>query len=145
MRTAQRNKRSVWYCLYTGETEQTDSAGNYTGEVKVNYAAPVWMAANVSPATGQSSSEMFGNLQDYDKVIVTDWISCPIDENSVLFVDTTPTEESEKGYDYIVRRVAKSINSLSIAISKVKMGWEEEPEPEPTPVPDEPSEPNDGE
>ena len=124
MRTAQRNKRSIWYCLYSGEQETTDTDGDYTGERAVTYTAPAWMTANVSPATGRSDTEMFGNLEDYDKVIVTDWMSCPIDENSVLCVDAQPTTETEKGYDYIVKRVAKSINSVAIAIQKVTIGWE---------------------
>ncbi len=57
----------------------------------------------------------------------------PIDEYSVLWVDTTP-ELNEDGtlvvneegqvttpYDYIVKKVAKSLNGVSIAISKVSV------------------------
>ena len=148
MRTSQRNKRPVWYCLYLGETEQTDSDNNYTGEMATNYATPVKLNCNVSPATGQSDTEMFGNLTDYDRVIVTEWVDCPIDENSVLFVDKTPTDvpvpgsdppatvKSTDGYNYIVRRVAKSINSVSIAIKKVEVTPPPAPDPTPTPTPD---------
>ena len=48
------------------------------------------MLANISQATGQSNTEQFGNLENYDKVIVTDDLNCPIDENSVLFIDKEP-------------------------------------------------------
>ena len=61
--------------------------------------------------------------ENYDKVIVTDDMDCPIDENSVLFVDREP-ETSLDGdllYDYVVRRVSKSLNYISIAISKVRV------------------------
>ena len=64
---------------------------------------------------------MFGNLESYDKVLITDDMSCPIDENTVLFVDKEP-EFSQEGvplFDYRVRRVAKSLNNISYAISKV--------------------------
>ena len=81
------------------------------------------MDANVSPARGQASVEMFGNLDGYDKVLVTDWVECPIDENSVLFVDKAPAYDTSGHpiYDYIVRRVAKSLNSVAIAIGKVSV------------------------
>lgn len=101
------------------------------------------MFANISPATGQSQVEQFGNLDSYDKVIVTCNMDCPIDENTVLFVGKEPeytevqTHEIVEGnalfaddeivektyqlpkYNYIVKRVAKSLNSISMAISKV--------------------------
>lgn len=76
---------------------------------------------NVSAATGSAQVEQFGNFISYDKVIVTDNLSCPIDENTVLFVDKEPEYDADGNplYDYIVRRVAKSLNSISYAISKV--------------------------
>lgn len=98
-----------------------DEYGNFTGEYAPIYTEPIRMSANVSPATGQSTTEQFGNLENYDKVIVTDWMECPIDENSVLFIDKEP-EHNTSGdlmYDYIVKRVAKSLNSISIAVRKV--------------------------
>ena len=120
MRCLKRNKRRFWYCLYGTEIELTDADGNYTGETSVGYGNPVACKANISPATGESTQEMFGNLTDYDRVIVSDDTTLPIDENSVLFIDATPTDGAgEYGYDYIVRRVARSINSIAIAVRKV--------------------------
>lgn len=121
VRTLKRNQRGFYYCLYTGADEIVDEYGNATGEFPPIYAAPVYMKANISPATGVSATEQFGNLDSYDKVIVTDDMECPIDEHSVLFIDKAP-EHSLDGalmYDYIVRRVAKSLNSISIAVRKV--------------------------
>lgn len=116
MRTLHRNKRDVWYSLYVGETELTDTDGFYTGETTIEYSEPVKIRANVSPATGQSNLEMFGNLTDYDRVIVTDEVDIPVDENSVLWIDKTPTDGE---HNYIVRRVARSFNGVSIAVRKV--------------------------
>ena len=121
MRTVQRNKRELWYSLYNGETELTDSNGDYTGETEITYSAPVMIRANVSPATGQSSIEMFGNFTDYDRVLVTDDVDIPINENSVVFLESSPVITGNKisNYDYEVRRVARSFNSVSIAIKQV--------------------------
>lgn len=139
MRAMEINKRDFYYCLFEGKEEIRDINGYATGEYILTYAPPERFRANVSPAAGQSSIEQFGNLDNYDKSIVTDWLDCPISESSVLFIDKEPefTEivtyeedpEAPGTYieavrtvptpDYIVRRVAKSINSVSIAVQKV--------------------------
>ena len=143
MRTLLRNKQKFWYCTYVGEAELIDELGNRTGEKAILYSQPVEMWANISHATGFSNTEQFGNLENYDKVIVTDDMNCPITESSVLFVDKQPeyTEVTSNDvvesntlfgddeiteisytlpkYDYIVRRVSPSLNSVSIAMRKV--------------------------
>lgn len=138
MRCLKRNKRPFYYCLYKEEIPILDEYGNLSGERIVTYDDEVLMEANISQATGQSNTEQFGNLENYDKVIVTDDMNCPIDENSVLFIDKEPewkdAEYNEATaitvtgatvkvpvYDYTVRRVAKSLNAISIAVSKVKV------------------------
>lgn len=143
MRTLKRNKQTIYYCLFEGKVPILDEYGNETTEYIVQFSDPVRLDANVSAAIGYSQTEQFGNSMDYDKVIVTGWMECPIDENSVLFIDKEPefTEVSTNRiiesttlygddtvlpetvsvpvYDYVVRRVAKSLNSISIAASKV--------------------------
>ena len=123
MRCLKRNKQAFYYALYQSNEPTYDDYGNETGEPKASYAEPVLMYANISPATGQSNVEQFGNLDSYDKVIVTDDLSCPINEHTVLFVDKEPEHnlDDELMYDYIVKRVAKSLNSISIAIRKVEV------------------------
>ena len=145
MKALKRNKQPFSYC--TVQTDQSgeavkreivDEYGNFTGQYIVMYNTAVATEANISPATGQSNTEQFGNLENYDKVIVIDDLNCPIDESSVLFIDKEPeystvtthiptavtatTETvSVPVYDYTVRRVAKSLNSISIAVKKVKV------------------------
>ena len=125
-----RNKRKIAYCLYQDKTEIIDEYGNSTGQYIPTYSAASEMFVNVSPARGETNTEQFGNLENYDKVIVTTWMDCPIDENSVLFIDkepeyiNVPTGMNNAtlpvpAYDYIVRRVAKSLNAISIAVAKV--------------------------
>lgn len=122
MRLLKRNTRKIYYCLYGGNTRLIDGYGNKTPEKIPFYMEPQIMMANVSPATGQSSREQFGNLENYDKVIVTTWMECPIREDTVLFVDKEPEyKDGRPMYDYIVRRVAKSLNVISIAIGKVEV------------------------
>ena len=123
MKALERNKSLLYYCLYDHKEPILDSDGYDTGEEKVFYSEPVTMRANVSPATGNTSTEQFGNDIRYDKVIVTDDITCPIDEHSVLFVDKSPEYDSDDVplFDYVVKKVARSLNSVSIAVSKVEV------------------------
>lgn len=123
MRIAERYKSQFWYLLYGGGEPVKDEYGNETGESKPVYKEAVAMRANVSAAAGAAQIEQFGNLQSYDKVILTDDTNCPIDETTVLFIDKEP-EYDDNGtplYDYIVKRVAKSKNIISIAVSKVSV------------------------
>lgn len=117
MKGLKRNKVAFYYALYEGLKEVTDDDGNYTGEQTETYKEPVKMKASVSSGTGSSSIEIFGNYADYDKTLITDDITCPIDENTILWLDGTSPEDSK--YNYIVKRVAKSLNNISYAISKV--------------------------
>ena len=81
------------------------------------------VSGNVSAAQGEMQSRQFGESESYDKVIVLDDRNAPIDEHSILWVDTLPhlneDGSTDTPHDYIVRRVARSINGVSIAIGKV--------------------------
>lgn len=126
MRSLQRNRQTIWYRLLTGDPEpitETDEWGNVldTGENTQQYSDPVEMKINVSQATGAAITEQFGNLDNYDKVLVTTQMDCPINGTTLLYIDTTPTQTNGtwSPHDYVVRRVAKSINGISIAVRKV--------------------------
>lgn len=123
MKTMERNKTPFWYLLYDKKVPVMDDNGNETGDYRVIYKEAVQRKENISAATGSAQVEQFGNFISYDKVIVTDDLSCPIDENSVLFIDKEPEYDPDGNplYDYIVKRVAKSLNSISYAVSKVNV------------------------
>lgn len=123
MKVMERNKRTFWYCLYDRKEPIIDEDGNETGEERIVYKPVQSIRANISAASGSSQVEQFGNLAGYDKVIVLDDTSCPIDENTVLFIDKEPEydEDGKPLYDYMVKRVAKSLNSVSVAATKVSV------------------------
>ncbi len=123
MKLLKRNLCSIYYCLYQGKQPLTDNNGYETGEMQVDYAPPEQLLCSVSPATGYAQVGMFGNLETYDKVIITDDIHCPIDENTVLFLDKEPafSPDGNPLPDYRVKRVAKSLNHISYTVSRVKV------------------------
>lgn len=126
MRCMERNKRAFYYSLYAGKKRYIDENGNKTSEYEVVYSPPVKLVGNISAAEGRSEVQPFGLNLQYDRVIVVEDADTPIDEYTVLWVDTLP-EIAEDGttdtpYDYIVKRVARSLNGAMIAIGKVSVG-----------------------
>lgn len=133
MRCMARNKVTFFYALYEERTPVEDEYGNLTGEYEVKHGNPTEGKANISAAKGETQTRQFGENESYDKVIVLDSDAPPIDEYAVLWVDRTPQLDengnlvvNEKGeiitpHDYIVKKVAKSLNVVSLAISKVSV------------------------
>ena len=123
MRCMVRNKSKFYYASYIGETEMTDEHGNGTGEYTLAYEKPIEAFGNVSAAQGEIQNRQFGESESYDKVIVLDDENTPIDEYSILWVDTLPhlneDGSTDTSHDYVVKKVARSLNGTSIAISKV--------------------------
>ena len=125
MRTLHRNKVRIYYANYREKIPLKDEYGNMTGEYDIAYDNPVEIKANVSAARGESSTRQFGEDVSYDRIILLDDPAFPIAETSILWIDTLPdiAEDgtTETPHDYIVKQVAPSLNSVSIAVSKVNV------------------------
>ena len=133
MKCMSRNKVKFFYALYEGKTPITDDYGNVTGEYDIQHGKPTEFYANISAAKGETQTRQFGENESYDKVIVMNNGAPPIDEYAVLWVDRTPQLDEEGNlavnekdevitpHDYIVKKVAKSLNVVSLAISKVSV------------------------
>lgn len=134
MRGLNRNKQVLWYALYIGKTEIIDEYGNRTGQFTLHYDNPTMARANISPAGGETSITQFGEDERYDKVIVFASVDIPIDEYSVIWIDSEPaidkkgalvvnpeTGEAITPHDYVVKRVARSLNSTAYAVNKVNV------------------------
>ena len=133
MRCLARNKRPFWYARYADRVEIVDEQGRRTGQYRVSYNKPVKLMGNISAAKGESSTRQFGDDESYDKVIVISDPNPAIDENSVLWVESEPMLNKQKElmldehgniltpHNYIVRQVARGLDSASIAIGKVNV------------------------
>ena len=118
MRALERNKVTLYYANYTGKTPIIDDNGLNTGEYLLAYSDPIEIRANVSAATGNNSTDLFGVNVDCDKIIVLAEPALDIADTSVLWIDESDTAQP---YDYIVKRIARSLNSISIAVKRVKV------------------------
>ena len=125
MRALDRNKILIHYANYRDKKPIKDEYGNLTGEYEISYGNPVAVKANVSAARGEATTRQFGDDVNYDRVIILDDPKFPVKESSIFWIDASP-EIQEDGstkttHDYIVKQVAISLNSVSIAVSKVNV------------------------
>jgi hypothetical protein len=115
MRSLNRNKRSVYYALYTGEETNHDEYRNETSESTPTYGDPVALACNVSAATGAEAVHAFGSFTGYSRTMCVADSNCPINENSVVWFGREPSEP----HNYVVVRKADSKNGILYALQEV--------------------------
>lgn len=141
MRTLRKNKQKMHYALYLGKQEipmidkvtgeiiidYVDSEGNeYPRMEKVDvYSEPTQFFGNISMSGGEAEAVEFGlNLADYEAVLVMGKNTLPINETSLIWLDTEPIVEAS-GYvdqysaDYKVIKVSPSLNVDKYVLKKV--------------------------
>lgn len=124
MRSMNRNRQVFYEASLTSVAMGTDTDGNYTEEV-YTYSNPTEHTGVITAANGEAVTQLFGANERYDKVITLNQGENYLAIGSVLWVDTMPTLD-DKGktttpYDYIVVKVAESLNFVSVAIRKVNV------------------------
>lgn len=133
MRTLVRNKQKMYYALQIGNvpiyTEYVDEEGNRykieTGEYKIGYGKPVEFYGNISMSGGELESVEYGlNLGDYEAILVVGKNTLPIDETSLVWLDTPATTGTdgmadEKTADYKVVKVSPSLNADKYVLKKL--------------------------
>lgn len=128
--TGERNKRLIYYRNNMGEVPLTDSQGNYTGETGMQYSKPLPLRINVSEAKSRMDRlgsttyiDPYGLELGYNKVLATSDMNCPIEEDSVLYIDRMPVIKpdgsTDTPYDYILVQIKRSINNILYAVKRV--------------------------
>jgi len=142
MRTLKRNQRKIYYATLIKGEPVTDEWDNETGEYNMVYSDPSPIRINVSAAQGRLETRQFGQMENYDRTLITDDLDCPIDESSILWIDNLDTtnvtwimlEDLTWGdiegkswevltipHDYVVTKVARSLNVIQYAVRKVSV------------------------
>ena len=127
MRTTQRDKRTIWYALYKGFTDMTDSDGNYTGEKAVVYDAPVKARMNVSGGRGQAAIEEFGIDNPFTRSAVTDDLVTPFDLDTIFWFSVDPTDANGNAvpHNYRCTGVSMTNNCRTIALAELDVTHED--------------------
>ena len=120
----ERNERSVWYALYQGITDLRDEQGRRTGAKAITYSNPVQLYANISGAAGSAESSPFGTNVQYNRTMLVFDTESPIDENSILWVEKTPSLKvdgsTDTPHDYVVADKAVGLLSTVFALNRVE-------------------------
>lgn len=137
MRSLRKNMSHLFFSIYSKEIKvyQRDEHGNivYVDDGEGNlipievgsapgYNAPVLFYANISAGKGNSETEVFGTGIDFTRTISTSDMSCPIDELTLLWIDSEPqyladgTVDPDSADYKVAAKPAKGLNSIMIAI-----------------------------
>ena len=125
MRTANKNKRKLYYALKTSKSAETDtetitvdgeSVYLDEGDYDIAYESPVEFMANISFTGGEVNDVEFGlDSSSYDAMIVMDKDAIPITETSLIWFENDPDSEDA---DFSVVAIRKSINQMKAILKK---------------------------
>lgn len=125
MRTTQRDKRTIWYALYEGFTEEVDSDGNYAGEQTVSYGKPTQARMNVSGGRGQAEIELFGVDNPFTHTAVTDDLTTAFTTDTIWWFGVTPGLTAEAvPHNYRCTGISRTINQVIIALEEISVSHE---------------------
>lgn len=142
MRSLRKNTQPLHYATYSEEIKvyKRDENGNIEyveidGEqcpielgTVAGYNGPVLFYANISAGKGDAQADAFGSNVDYTRTISTTDMTCPIDELSLIWIESEPQFNADgmvnpNSADYEVAAYpAKSLNDIVIAIKKLPKG-----------------------
>lgn len=124
MQTLERNKIGFWYALKTGSEEVRDEDGLLESEAEITYGEPVYAEMSMSISSGANNLgsqgmvelEPFGITTAYTHRMVTEDMDCPIDEETILWIDKEPTDGA---HNFKIVRVARSLNHIIYYVKEV--------------------------
>lgn len=111
-----RNEFTVFYKQYVGKQEVLDSNGYKTGSFAVTYGTLESAKMYVSANRGSAQDDMFGNLEVYDRTLITSDVNCTMNEDSIVWLDGADTNQP---HNYVVKKRAPWKNSIAFALLKV--------------------------
>lgn len=142
MRSLKKNKQPLWYSTYADQITEyyLDSEGNIIydeidGEQiprikceRAGYNNPVSFYANISAGKGTAQEEVFGPDIDFTRSICTTDLSLPIDELSLVWIESEPkylddgTVDPDSADYKVAAKPSKGLNSLMIALKALPKG-----------------------
>ena len=116
------NRQTIYYGELDGWEDILDSDGYKTGEKRKTYTTPEPFLIYVAPNKGDATWNPFGIDDNYTNVMSTCDKTCPITEDSVLWIGVNPFDDDGNvtaEHNYTVTRRAEGLNTILFAIKKV--------------------------
>lgn len=141
MRSLKKNQQPLYYATYAGQ--QTIYKRDENGEIiyaddektipvelgeQAVYNEPVLFSANASAGKGSAQEDVFGKDVDYTRTISATDVCLPIDELSLVWIESQPTYLGDGSVDpnsadyKVAARPARSLNQLMIALKALPKG-----------------------
>lgn len=141
MRSLRKNQQSLYFSTYTGQ--QIIYERDENGEIvyvdaektipkiiaeRAGYNKPVSFCANISAGKGTAQEEVFGKDIDFTRTISTTDLTLPIDELSLVWIETEPkysedgTVDSNSADYKVAAKPARSLNQFMIALKALPKG-----------------------
>ena len=117
MRLLQRETQKVYISRYLGLSQGVDQKGRLTGRDVISRSEPEAFYPSVSAAKGDTSEALFGQLVEYDRIIIVDDVAFQAAPSDVFWIDVPVTGK----YDYIATRVAHKGHLTIIAVRKIEV------------------------
>ena len=112
MRNLRINKQTITYQNPTGETSYEENAdGLKTGRIIPAYSTEAELDINIRIDRGGIWLRDFGISTEYDAVMETSDMSCPLMEGSIIGYD---------GKKFMLSRMDRSLNGLKYYLAEVK-------------------------
>lgn len=126
MRTCQRNKRPIYYALFTGQADVIDADGFYTGEKSLTYGTPTKAKMNVSGGRGVAEIELFGIDNPFTRTAVTDDLETNFNTDTIFWFGIEPGDTATAiPHNYRCTGVSRTINQVVIALAEIDRGHED--------------------
>lgn len=117
MRTLEKNKSNLWYVYKTGEHDEVDDNGHYTGVSIKTFSTPTKVEINIYPSGSTIVEQTFGKDASLDMVAVSNDLEFEIDG---LLFESEPlvTDDYTQTYTYSIDRLAKSLNTITYGLKR---------------------------
>ena len=142
MRSLKKNKQKFYYSTYADQITEycrdfyrniiyDEIDGEQIPRIKcerAGYNKPVSFYANISAGKGTAQEDVFGKDIDFTRTISTTDLSLPIDELSLVWIESKPEYLSDGAVDpdsadyKVAAKPARGLNSLAIALKALPKG-----------------------
>lgn len=121
MKVLKRNCITVFYALVDSEEDTLDEYGNITGSPHLTYKAPIRTRMAFGTRNGGITITAHGLENNYEQVLLTDDLSCPIAEGTLLWIGQCPMNGNGEmtSHTHIVRAIIPSLNNIAYRIEEV--------------------------
>ena len=115
----EQNKRGAYYAAYLGNEERVSPGGIRSLTYEGKYGNPTPIRISLNPRSGNPQIDAFGIDTDYQFQAVTETPAI-LHEGDIMWIFVTPNDEGTVAADYVVVKVAETINEAIYALRERK-------------------------